>query len=389
LKLLDMIEQLDVIPVKNSRGDWTARAFVKTKHGIFSATAPSGKSRGRFEARTLSIKRALKALPHIRKALIRLPEQEFEIADDVLEQLMPRAGANLTIAVSMAIVRAAAAGDIWRFLGKDIAFPYPLGNVIGGGVHGGTPAIQEFLIIPKARNIRAAIAVNFAVWSDVGEILRSKGILAGRNDEGAWCSSLDDLQALDLLAGVAEDYNARIGIDIAASQLWRSGKYVYPALKLKLDPAEQLDFVLHMAKAYRLAYIEDPFHENDFENFAQLRARTACLICGDDLFATRPDRLDIGIKRAAAGAALIKPDQVGTVSKALRTARMAKAAGLARIPAHRSGESCDPFIADMAVALGAEMIKCGISGGERVAKTNRLLEIWAKIEKPIMAKLKL
>lgn len=175
---------------------------------------------------------------------------------------------------------------------------------------------------------------------------------------------------------------------MAASQFYKRGKYVYHHLGKKYTPKEQLDFVEHLAKAYKLYFIEDPFHENDYLGFASLTKKVPGLICGDDLFATNSKRLTDGAKKNAANSIIIKPDQIGTVSKTLVTVETAKRLKYKTIVSHRSGETSDSFIADLAVATESPLIKCGVSGGERVVKLNRLIEIWNGIKKPKMTKLK-
>ncbi|MEM7824030.1 MAG: enolase [Candidatus Aenigmatarchaeota archaeon] len=385
-----MIKNVRIEPVLNSRGETTIFAEIITNRGTYSASAPSGKSKGAYEAKAQPFEKIKKLFPAVRKKLVGLDESEFSIIDDTLESIgVDRMGSNLAIALSMAAVRAAGNGEAYAALGGIKSFPYPLGNVVGGGVHGGGLSIQEVLVIPvKAKNVREAIDTNFAIWHAVGNELGAHGI-TGRNDEGAWVATADEAETLGIVTNAAKKFGAKVGIDVAAGQLYKGGKYYWPSLGRTMSKSEQMDKILDFIKEFRLVYVEDPFTETDWESFAQLMKKTKILVCGDDLFATQPERLDIGVHRKAARAAIIKPDQAGLISKTLRAIHIAKDGGLAHVVSHRSGETCDTFIADLAVATGAPLIKCGISGEERVVKANRLAELWDKVKKPVMTKLRL
>jgi enolase len=285
----------------------------------------------------------------------------------------------------MAIARAATGNRPYRLLGEKSVFPFPMGNAAGGGAHMGSTSIQEFLVIPvKAKTMREAIETNAAVWQEVGRVF-NRSRHTGRNDEGAWISGTDDVQTLDVVAEAAEHNGARVGIDVAAGQMFSNGRYRWASLKKEFDTGEQLEFLRLMIQKYRLFYVEDPFNENDYGAFAELRKRTDCLISGDDLYASQPLRIAQGSHHGATNAAIIKMDQAGTVSRALRAIDACKNAKMEHVISHRSGETCDAFISDFSVATGARLLKCGIAGGERVAKLNRLFEIWNEAEGPRMA----
>ena len=385
-----MIRNVRIAPVLNSRGEATVLAEIITKEGSFYATAPAGKSKGEYEAKAQPFGKIAKLFPKVRKKLVGLDERDFSIIDDTLEQLgINRIGGNLAIALSMAAVRAAGKGEAFAGLGTVKSFPYLLGNVVGGGAHGGGLSIQEVLVVPvRARTVRDAAKTNFAIWHAVGNELGAHGII-GRNDEGAWVSAADEAETLGIVSNAARKFGARVGIDVAAGQLYKNGKYHWPSLGRTLSKSEQMDKILDLIEEFRLVYVEDPFVDTDWNDFTELTRKTKILVCGDDLFATQPERLDIGVHKRAARAAIIKPDQAGLVSKTLRAINIAKRGGLVPVVSHRSGESCDPFIADLAVATGAPLLKAGIFGEERVAKANRLAELWEKVKKPAMAKLRL
>ena len=179
-----------------------------------------------------------------------------------------------------------------------------------------------------------------------------------------------------------------MGIDFAANNIFKNGRYYYQHPDRNFSPEEQLEFVLELIKNYKLVYVEDPFHENDFQHFAELAKKAKCLVTGDDLFATQSTRLKLGVKKKAGNAIIIKPNQAGTVSRALETASLAKKAKYTTVVSHRSCETKDSFIADLAVGIEAPLIKCAIYGKEREAKFKRLIQIWKISKKPKMAKLK-
>lgn len=376
-----MIKDVKLFEILNSRKEKTIKAVIKTENGEFSGSSPSGKSKGSYESKSLDTKLALGFFKIIKRYFINENEKEV---DKIIENLgIDKFASNLSTALSIAAIRACCDNRVYNYLNRNAStFPYPLGNVIGGGAHGGKTYIQEFLVAPlSARTISEAIKVNSSLHKDVGRILKAKK----RNDEGAWISKLNDIKTLDFLSNIAEDYYVKVGIDFAASQLFRNGHYFY--LKKKFTPAKHFDFIEDIIKTYKLFYIEDPFNENDFESFSRLTRRAKCLVVGDDIFATNERRLERGIKRKACNGVIIKPNQVGTISKTLKTIRIANNHNYATIVSHRSGETMDSFISDLAVATKAPLIKCGIFGKERIAKLNRLRKIWNELYNPKMARI--
>lgn len=390
-----MIEDVIALPIYDSRGEPTLKVWLKTGKGFYEGSSPTGRSVGKWEAKTLNINKSMAVFKKVRKDIIGLREQDYKIIDDLLEHTggkeFSKIGSVLSLSISIACIRVAADNKVYKFLNPDAKkFPFPIGNVIGGGVHLGHTSIQEYLVIPfKAKTIREAIETNFSIWKDVGKHLKIKGFNAGRNDEGAWIARMDDNKTLDFLSNICEDYEAKIGVDFASTQIFKGGKYNYLHLGKKYNPGEQLDFVEHLVKRYKLAYVEDPFHENDFSSFSELKRKVGCMVVGDDLFATQPSRLGEGSKRGSGNSIIIKPNQAGTISKTLETVKLAKDVGYSTIVSHRSGETTDAIISDLAVATESPLIKCGVCGGERVAKLNRLLEIWNGIRKPEMTKFKI
>jgi enolase len=325
-------------------------------------------------------------------------DQQEEI-DSLLHEIdattdFSNVGGNTAYAVSLATAEAAANSHgmpLFQHLAGHSAneLPFPLGNVLGGGKHvgGKAPDIQEFLVMPlKSSTFLDAARIDTLVHQKVGSLLKKADatMVGGKGDEGAWAPNMKNEEALEIVAKACEEVSeefgveCKIGLDFAASTLWnpKENCYVYVQDKVRRDSWKQLDYVLSLIEKYRLFYVEDPFHEEDFENFAELaRKAKECLICGDDLFVTSRERLIRGLSLGAANAIIVKVNQVGTLTDAWETTKVAKKAKYTPIMSHRSGETVDTKIAHLAVAFNCPIIKAGIVGGERVAKINELIRI--------------
>lgn len=395
----------DVIPRKvfNSRGEETIEVDVITTSGFGRASAPAGKSRGKTEVVYYpqgGVEQAVKKVEElVAPEIVGLNANFQEEIDRTLHEVdgskdFKVIGGNTAFAISLAVAEAAANSYdslLFQYLGGQMAheLPYPLGNAISGGQHtqGKTPDIQEFLVLSHgAESFLEAATANAQVHRKIGDVLGKKDKLfnGGKSDEGAWIANIENLEALEILADACEEvgsdlgFECGLGIDVAASYLWngKERKYVYKRERKKRNSGEQLDFLLELIKKYHLLYVEDPFHEEDFDSFAELTKKTKdCLICGDDLFTTNNERLSHGIKKSAANAVIIKINQIGTLTDASETVEMAKANGYLPIIAHRSGDTCDWHIAQLAVALRCPIIKTGIAEGARIAKINELIRI--------------
>lgn len=378
-----MLKDIVLSEVYNSCQEKTVKVSIKTENGTFHAISPIGTSKGSFEAKTLNVKATKKMFPSIRKEFIGKNENEV---DDIIEKIgIESMGSSLSVALSMAAVRAASKNNAYRFFSKNPrTFPYPLSNVIGGGVHGGYISEQELLVLPtESKTIKEAVDTNVSIWKEVGRKL--KPFIFGMNKECAWMCKLDDIRSLDILTSIAEDHGARVGIDFAATSFYNR-EYVYKNLKRNLSSQEQLDFVSNLISTYKLAYVEDPFQENDFKSFAELSKKVKCLVVGDDLFVTNASRLSEGIRKKAGNAIVIKPNQAGTIARTMKAVNLAKASKYSTIVSHRSCETSDAFIADLAVGIESPIIKIGAHGKDE-AKLRRLMEIWDSVKKPEMAKL--
>jgi len=398
-----IIEDLIARKIFNNRGEETIEVDVITTSGFGRASAPSGKSCGKAEVLYYpqgGVDQALKKIDDLIAPEIAGLNSDFqEEIDNTLHEIDGTAnfkiiGGNTAFAVSLANAEAAANSHgllLFQFLGGSTAntLPYPLGNTISGGIHtrGKAPDIQEYLALPHgAETFLEAAAANAQIHKKIGDALKKKDKLfsGGRSSEGAWIANIGNIDAFEVLSKACEevgnefDFECGCGIDTAASSLWREKekKYIYESEGKKRDTAEQLEFLLDLIKNYHLAYVEDPFHEEDFESFAELTKKTRnCLICGDDLFTTSSERLNHGITLNAANAIIIKVNQIGTLTDALETIENAQRHGYTTVMSHRSGDTCDWHIAHLAVAFKCPIIKTGVVEGARIAKINELVRI--------------
>ncbi len=397
------IKKVAARKVFNSRGDETIEVDIATRSGFGRAAAPAGASKGLAEVVYYPKGGVDSAVSIIKKSiapkLVGMNASEQEEIDHMLHMIdgtvnFAKIGGNTAYAVSLCAAKATADsyGELlYEYLGGYLAYelPYPLGNVLSGGkhAHGRAPDIQEFLVLPTfAKTFWEAAKANVAFHSEVGRILRKgrKTFTSGRSDEGAWIADVNNEEALELMTQACKEitdrlgFECRVGLDIAASALWNAREqcYIFSHEKVKRTPQEQMEYVLDLIERYSLVYVEDPFHEEDFESFARLtREVSKCLICGDDLFVTDAKRLRQGIRKAAANSAIIKPNQIGTLTDAWEAAKVAREAQFAPVVSHRSGDTANAEIAHLAVAFHCPIIKTGVIEGARIAKINELIRI--------------
>jgi len=398
-----VIEDVTARKIFNSQGEETVEIDIVTTAGFGRASAPAGASKGKAEVAPYpkgGVDEAIrKAEELVVPELIGMDANEQEEIDILLHEIdgtkdFRNVGGNTAFAVSLATAEAAATSydmPLFQHLGGYLAneLPYPLGNVLGGGKHalGKAPDIQEYLVIPlEAPTFSDAAKANILVHQKVGSSLKKadKTFTGGRGDEGAWAPNMKNEEALEIVVKACEEASkelgveCRAGLDMAASTLWKQKEkcYIYTRDGIKLDSGEQLDFVLDLVEKYNLAYVEDPFNEEDYESFAELTKKVKkCLICGDDLFVTNRERLIRGTKVCAANSIIIKANQVGTLTDAWEATKAAKKARYVPVVSHRSGETCDVHIAHLAVAYSCSVIKTGVLHGERVVKINELIRI--------------
>jgi enolase len=382
--------------ILDSRGNETVEVEIFTEYGMGQASAPSGASKGKTEVLDFpqgGVDSSLRSFKtKISAKLIGMDSLDQAGIDSLLEKIdgtpnFSEIGGNLATAISMAVAKASADElgiPLFRYLGGvNYRIPVPLGNVVGGGKHAvnGT-TIQEFLVATHSDDIFTSIKTNAQVHKRIKEIAAKElDIPIGMGDEKAWVLPFDDEKVLSLIGEVVDEVSSKTGleiekgIDLAASNFYSNGSYIYKNGKLSRE--EQVDFVEGIVKDRGFTIIEDPFDEEDFDSFAELTKRVGdrALIVGDDIYTSSASRLEKGIEKGASNAILLKPNQVGTISRLLATFRLARENGMAVVVSHRSGETTDAFIAHLAVALGAEYIKTGTVGGERIAKLNELVRI--------------
>ncbi|MGC8645246.1 MAG: phosphopyruvate hydratase [Thermoplasmata archaeon] len=382
--------------ILDSRGNETVEVEIITEYGKGLASAPSGASKGKNEVMDFpqgGIEQSLKSFKtRIAGKLIGLDSFDQATVDSLLEEIdgtpnFSEIGGNLATAISLSVARASAdelGVPLFRYLGGlNFRMPVPLGNVVGGGKHAvnGT-TIQEFLVASHSEDVFTAIKTNAQIHRRIKELAaRELEIPVGMGDEKAWVLPFDDDKVIAMIGDAVDEISGKTdlkiekGMDLAASNFYSNGFYLYK--KGKLSREEQVDFVEGIVKDRGFTIIEDPFDEEDFDSFAELTKRVGdrALIIGDDLYTTNVSRLKIGIEKVASNAILLKPNQVGTLSRLLETFRLARENGMGIVVSHRSGETTDSFIAHLSVALGADYIKTGTVGGERIAKLNELVRI--------------
>ncbi|MEM2727136.1 MAG: phosphopyruvate hydratase [Archaeoglobaceae archaeon] len=386
-----VIEDVRYRIIFDSRGRETVECEVESDGVIGRASAPSGASTGSEEAVVVSPRKYKEIEEKVAKTLIGISVFDQEEVDSALRALdgtenFSNIGGNFAVSASIAVAKCASeilGLPLCLYLGGAFAkeLPYPLGNVIGGGKHAeGSTSIQEFLVIPVgAKNFLEAQKTNSEVHKKVREELKVRGVFSAKGDEGAWAAQISDEMAFDLLGKAIKKVESelgvevRMGIDVAASELWNGKEYVYSDKKLSKE--EQIEHIAKLVEKYDLLYVEDPFHENDFESFSELTKRVKCMVCGDDLFVTNVKRIKKGIELKAGNTLLVKPNQIGTLTDTFRAVKMAKDHGYSIVVSHRSGETEDNYLAHLAVAFNAKLIKTGVVGGERISKLNEMVRI--------------
>ncbi|MCK9151350.1 phosphopyruvate hydratase [Methanobacterium alcaliphilum] len=413
-----VIEDVRVRKILDSRGNPTLEVDVITWNGFGRAAAPSGASTGSREVVAFPEGGVNKIIGDVEdiisSELIGMDAEDLQDIDMVLKEIdgtenLASIGGNTTVAVSMAVAKAAASSynmPLYKFLGGNMQteIPYPLGNMINGGAHAGkhAPDIQEFLIVPVgAKNITEAVFANSNVHKKLKELIQSKDttFTGGKGDEGGWAPNISNYDALEIQAQACEEVGDEMGIsirpclDMAASEMWDASqkKYIYTQENIARDTGEQIEFVKEIIETYDMLYVEDPLDEADFAGFADLTSKVGdkCLICGDDLFVTNKQILQEGIDIKAGNSIIIKPNQIGTLTDTYETVKLAKENQYVPVVSHRSGETTDETIAHLAVAFSAPLIKTGALGGERIAKLNELIRIEEEVSNPKMAQLEL
>jgi enolase len=403
-----IIEQVGAREILDSRGNPTVEVELALTDGTFArAAVPSGASTGEHEAVELrdggsrysgkGVQKAVEAvLDEIAPTVIGLSADDQRLVDQALVDLdgtpdKSRLGANAILGVSLAVAKAAAesAGlPLFRYVGGPNAhiLPVPMMNIVNGGAHADTGVdVQEFMVAPiGAPSFKESLRWGAEVYHSLKSVLKKQGLSTGLGDEGGFAPDVAGTKAaLDLILSAIDDTGFKAGtdvalaLDVAATEFFTDGKGY--SFEKETRSAEQMtQFYAGLLDSYPLVSIEDPLSEDDWDGWVALTSAIGdrVQIVGDDLFVTNPERLEEGIERGAANALLVKVNQIGTLTETLDAVALAHNSGYRTMMSHRSGETEDTTIADLAVAVGSGQIKTGAPArSERVAKYNQLLRI--------------
>lgn len=407
------IKDISAIQILDSRGNPTVRTFITLEDGsIHSSSVPSGASTGSHEAVELRDedkskymgKGVLKAVENvntkIKSAIIGMEADPNSIDNKLLEldgtPNKANLGANAILSVSLAICRAASHAEgkpLWKFLnsyyfaGKPVGFPQLLVNIVNGGKHADWNFdIQEFMVVPNSNTPSESVRIAAEIFHSLGKVLKQKGLSTLVGDEGGYSPKLNSneevLQTIVEAASQAGYKNVtdyRLSLDVASTEFFKDGKYELKKQNKWLTPEELTEYYSTIGQEYKVLSFEDPFAEDDWASwtkFSEMADTFKFTVIGDDLFVTNPKRIQQRIDEKAANAVLVKVNQIGTMKETAEAINMTHEAGWKTAISHRSGETEDSFIADLAYACGSEFIKTGsMSRSERLSKYNRLLEI--------------
>ena len=398
--------------ILDSRGNPTIEVDVLTDSGAFGRTSiPSGASTGSHEALELRDndknrymgKGVLKAVDNvnniIKPKLVGMEVNEQRLIDNTMLELdgtknKSKLGANAILGVSLSCLKASAQEnnkELYEYLGTEFSLPYPMMNILNGGMHADNMLdFQEFMIIPQQKDFKERIRCGVEVFHNLKKILKNNNLNTNVGDEGGFAPNLSsNEEALGFImdaikeAGYLPKDDVCLALDVAASEFYNNDTNMYEFLNgNKMTSEEMINYYIKLTNDYPIISIEDPFYEEDFESFSKLTSKIGdkVQLVGDDFFTTNKELLQKGIDKKAGNAILIKFNQIGTVSEAFDTINLAKENNYKIIISHRSGETQDTFIADIAVGLNLGQIKTGsLSRIDRIAKYNRLLRIYEQI----------
>ena len=402
------IKNVKAREILDSRGNPTVEVDVILENGILGrAAVPSGASTGEREALEMrdggsryNGKGVLNAVNNvntiIRDKVIGMDAADQELIDKTMIELdgtetKSRLGANAILGVSMACLKASAINDgkpLYKYVGEGRRLPYPMMNIINGGAHADNNLdFQEFMIIPQRDTIHERVRVGAEVFHSLKKVLNEKGYFTGVGDEGGFAPNLgSNKEGFELIleaikkAGYEPLKDVKLAIDVAASEFYSDGYYHVDGKDLTTD--QLIDFYEELVNIYPIVSIDDPVDENDWEGFRKITERLGDKIqlVGDDLFVTNIKCLQKGIDNHAGNAILLKVNQIGTITETLETIKLAKENGYKTIISHRSGETEDTTIADLAVGLDLGQIKTGsMSRTDRICKYNQLMRIEEKL----------
>ena len=398
--------------ILDSRGNPTVEVDVILESGIRArAAVPSGASTGEREALEMRDggtrfmgKGVLNAVSHVnnelRNLVIGMDSLDQKAIDYAMIELdgtdtKSKFGANAILGVSMAVMKAAAMYKglpLYRYIGNGTTLPVPMMNIINGGAHADNKLdFQEFMIIPQADNIHDRVRIGAEVFHNLKKVLNSKGLATGVGDEGGFAPDLQsNSEGFELImeaikkAGYVPGVDVCLAIDVAASEFYEDGKYNLVGEGRSLTTEELVDFYEELVNKYPIISIEDPVDENDWEGFSLITKKLGdkVQLVGDDLFVTNKKCLQMGIDKHAGNAILLKVNQIGTITETLETIDLARSNGYKTIISHRSGETEDTTIADLAVGLDLGQIKTGsMSRTDRICKYNQLMRIEEELNK--------
>jgi len=383
------VKKLEIRRIFSTKCKETLEVELETAKAKVRASVPMGTSRGKHEVVYLPVDEAIRKFYIIRRHFTSEDFPEQKDVDDTLHIIdknkdFHEIGGNLALAISSAFLKAFAAEEgkeVFEFLGGK-KIPKPLCNVVGGWKENRSD-IQEFLLLPvHQKKFYDSVKKISSAYLQLGDLLSQSDPLFnyGRNAESAWITTLPIEEVLRLLTKVANENLLKIGLDIAASQLWDGSRYyVYTYSNRIFNWREQIDFMIDLMRNYPIIFLEDPFHEDDFMSFSTLTSMVSGkIICGDDLYTTSLERLKHGLDFKATNAVLVKPSQVGTITDTIEFVKKAKENKLTTVLSHRSGETEDTLMCHLAVGLECDYVKLGISG-ERTVKINEMIRIEEKL----------
>lgn len=411
------IKKIIAREILDSRGNPTIETKVILQNGIEAkAAVPSGASTGSREALELrdggkryvgfGVLKAVKNVnDKIAKSIVGMDIDKIQEIDAKMIKLdgtknKSRLGANAILSVSLACVRVGAQNakmplykylrQVYKVKEKNFSIPQPIMNILNGGAHADSGlSIQEFMIIPQAKLVSEKIRIGAEIFHSLKSILKEGKYATSVGDEGGFAPRLkNNEEALKIIlvaikkAGYKPGKDVFLGMDVAASEFFEKGKYAFEKNK-KISSDEMIKIIGEWTKKYPLILVEDGLSEQDWPGWKVLTIKLddKLILVGDDIFVTNPDIFSQGIKQGIGNAILIKVNQIGTLSETMQTIFLAKETGYKTVISHRSGETGDTFIADLAVAVNADMIKTGsLSRSERVEKYNRLMEIESELK---------
>ena len=409
MKIKDVIGR----EILDSRGNPTVEVDVILENGVVGrAAVPSGASTGEREALELRDgdknrylgKGVLKAVSNVNGPLKELvvgmdaanqKELDYAMIEADGTETKSKYGANAILGISMAAMKASAINEgkkLYEYIGDGKTLPVPMMNIINGGAHADNKLdFQEFMIIPQRDTIKERVRVGAEVFHNLKKVLNERGLATGVGDEGGFAPDLQsNSEGFDLIveaikrAGYEPGKDVYLGIDVAASEFYKDGKYELVGEGKSFTTDELIDFYVELVNKYPIISIEDPVDENDWDGFRKITEKIGDRIqlVGDDLFVTNKKCLQKGIDNNAGNAILLKVNQIGTITETLETIELARNNGYKTIISHRSGETEDTTIADLAVALDLGQIKTGsMSRTDRICKYNQLMRIEEELNK--------